>query len=405
MYSDEAKNYAQAKEEELENIEIRFHEEDDNRGEDREPFMRDYARVLYSSSFRRLQGKMQLLGVDSKKFYRNRLTHSLEVAQIAKSIAAGLGIKKVAVVETAALAHDIGNPPFGHCGERVLNDLGHSCGGYEGNAQTLRILRVLEKKHPEWAGLNLNIRTFLATVKYFNTRGPVGKQMKKFLYDDDYDFLKNQLEEFKIPLRKSIDAEIMDLADEIAYAAHDLEDALSSGLVTINEITHEFDIDDNYHDAHGKIVQIAHDSRKVAQKAILSSEEYFIVLKKEITSRIVNILCRDIDLVDGGLDYKEHKKLAYGLKELLFKAILRKKDIQHYECMGENVLTGLFQVYTDEKFNKDNKLLPAELRNLLYCKTRLVLDYISGMMDSFAIQEYERYYGKGSAEKLYRKND
>ncbi len=399
MYSTEVLNYVKTQEEQLSSLNYRIYTPEDDRTEGRNEFMRDYARVLYSSSFRRLQGKMQLLGVDSKKFNRNRLTHSLEVAQIARTIAAEMGIKETSVVETAALAHDIGNPPFGHSGERILNELGKNCGGYEGNAQTLRILRTLEKKHSAYSGLNLNVRTLLSVIKYFNKR----ENGKKFLYDEDYDVMKYELSRKGVYIEKSIDAEIMDLSDEIAYAAHDLEDALSFGLVTIDEIIHEFYIDNEFKDAYDKMVEISHRARRIAQEAKTSSEEYFVVLKKEITGSIVHTLCKDIGVIGGHLGYKEHGKLANGLKKLLFRAVLRKKDIQHYEKMGENVLRGLFTVYNDEAFNKNNILLPAELRGLECAKERLVIDYIAGMMDSFAIQEYERYYGKGSAEKLYRK--
>lgn len=117
----------------------------ENNEASRDPYMRDYARILYSSSFRRLQGKMQMLGIDATRFNRNRLTHSLEVAQIARSIATSLKLENPIVCESCALAHDIGNPPFGHYGETVLNELAKDCGGYEGNAQTFRILHRLEK--------------------------------------------------------------------------------------------------------------------------------------------------------------------------------------------------------------------------------------------------------------------
>ena len=114
-------------------------------------------------------------------------------------------------------------------------------------------------------------------------------------------------------------------------------------------------------------------------------------------------LCSDIDLVSGRLGYKQHGDLAKGLKKLLFKAILRKKDIQLYERRGEQIIRGLFEVYADKKYNKDNILLPPELRSRNDCNTRLVTDYISGMMDSYAVQEYEKYFGKGSTDKLYFK--
>lgn len=400
MYSIEVIKYAKEQESLISKLEYRVYKHDDGRSEGRQDLMRDYARVLYSSSFRRLQGKMQLLGVDANKFNRNRLTHSLEVAQIARSIAYSLGLEHTVVTETASLAHDIGNPPFGHYGESVLNELSSECGGYEGNAQAFRILRTLEKKHHAYLGLNLNVRTLMATTKYFFNKQ---QNSKKFLYDDDYTFLKHELEKNNLNTTKSIDAEIMDLADEIAYAAHDLEDALSFGMISLGEIVYEFSINEEFKDAYPTMARIAKDAQGVAMQASKSgtSEEYAIILKKELTSRIVNILCSDIGLVNGCLGYKQHAKLAEGLKKLLFKAILRKKDIQLYERRGEQIIRGLFKVYSDEQYNKNNILLPPELRSINDCKIRLVTDYISGMMDSYAASEYEKYFGKGSADKFY----
>ncbi|GAA0404297.1 dGTP triphosphohydrolase [Paenibacillus motobuensis] len=132
--------------EKLDGMDFRLNEVDgDDRG--RDAYARDYARILYSSSFRRLQGKMQLLGIERYNFIRNRLTHSMEVAQIARGIASDMGVEHTFVVEASALAHDLGNPPIGHHGETILNELVQDIGGFEGNAQTLRILRKLEKKH------------------------------------------------------------------------------------------------------------------------------------------------------------------------------------------------------------------------------------------------------------------
>lgn len=150
----------------------------------RNNFKRDYARVIYSTSFRRQQGKMQLFEINSQTFHRNRLTHSFEVAQIANGIVDELRhrventdnrideelFKKFSnmatVVETASLIHDIGNPPFGHHGERVLNELAPKI-GFEGNAQGIRILRKIEKKSPKERGLNLTYRTLAAIIKYY----------------------------------------------------------------------------------------------------------------------------------------------------------------------------------------------------------------------------------------------
>lgn len=343
---------------------------------------------------------MQLLGIDANRFNRNRLTHSLEVAQIARSIAHDLGLQDTVVAEAAALAHDIGNPPFGHYGEVILDELTEECGGYEGNAQAFRILRTLEKKHHAYNGLNLNLRTLFAITKYFNKRE---SNRKKFLYDEDYNFLVAELDKHSLNITKSIDAEIMDLADEIAYAAHDLEDALSFGIIGLGEIVHEFKISEEYNAAHCTFSKLTQDAQREAMqsKSMNSSEEYAIVIKKELTSKIVNTLCSDIGIIDGKLGYKNHEKLAAGLKKLLFKAVLRKKDVRLYELRGEKIIRGLFEVYSDTNFNKNNNLLPPELRAIKDNNKRLVADYISGMMDYFAASEYEKYFGAGSVDKYY----
>lgn len=408
MFSHEAKEYAKELDNEAEKLSHRLHNHDESRGEGRNIYMRDYARILYSPSFRRLQGKMQLLGIDPTHFHRNRLTHSLEVAQIGRTIAEHLKVP-TCVTEACSLAHDIGNPPFGHYGEMVLNDLGDSVGGFEGNAQTFRILNRLEKKSHEYPGLNLTIRTLFGVTKYNQKRS---EKINKYLYDDDYQLLQSELSKSNISHMKSIDAQIMDISDEIAYAAHDLEDAISSNIVTLGEIVHEFSISEKYKDAYKNFTEIVQNVQANALKAsrLGTSEEYAVVLKKELTSVLVNTLCRDIDLVEKNgkqqLGYKTLENLAKGLKKLLFKAILRKPTIQIYEKRGEKVIRGLFAVFTDESFNKDLKLLPPECRALIdqYPKERLVIDYISGMMDSFAIQQFIQYFGASEYEKVYNKS-
>ena len=402
MYAPDTIAFAQDQEALIRPLQYRVHAQRDGRTDGREECMRDYARVLYAASFRRLQGKMQLLGVDANRFNRNRLTHSLEVAQIARSIAAEMGLDRSVVSETCSLAHDIGNPPFGHYGERILNELGSDCGGFEGNAQAFRILRTLEKRHHGYAGLNLTVRTLFGITKYFHTRE---QNPKKFLYGDDHAFLTGELVRHDIGVRKSIDAQIMDLSDEIAYAAHDVEDALSFGIITLGEITHEFKISREFGAAYGQfaaIADLAHAEALHCEQQ-QSSEEYSIVLRKELTSQIVYELCRDIGVVDGELGYGSKALLAKGLKSLLWKAILRKKDVQLYEKRGEKIIRGLFEVLTDKRYNKDNILLPPELRCLNDSRERLVIDYIAGMMDSYAAQEYEKYFGPNSLDAIYWK--
>ncbi|WP_080835682.1 deoxyguanosinetriphosphate triphosphohydrolase family protein [Cohnella massiliensis] len=384
---------------------FRLHETGGDERE-RDAYARDYARILYSSSFRRLQGKMQLLGVERYNFIRNRLTHSMEVAQIARGIAADMGLDHTFVVEASALAHDLGNPPIGHHGETILNELAQDIGGFEGNAQTLRILRKLEKKHHAFRGLNLTFRTQLGVVKYFR-KYENGKN-KKFIYDEDYDEIRDVLERRKIDLpdAATIDMQIMDLADEIAYAAHDLEDCLSQNLFTIDDLLYEFQISEKYREAYGELDAIVNQCRDFARKGAYfrSSEEYSFLFRKELTSKIVNRLIRDVfyDQRKNRLSYREHGKLAEGLKKLVYFLIMRRPSVQLYEKKGEKVLRGLYEVYKDERLNQDLQLLPPEYRIFEgeAERRRNIIDFISGMMDQFAMHEYEKYYGTGELERL-----
>lgn len=391
--------------EKVKGMDFRLHKVDgDERG--RDAYARDYARILYSSSFRRLQGKMQLLGVERYNFIRNRLTHSMEVAQIARGIASDMELDDTFVVEACALAHDLGNPPIGHHGETILNDLVQDIGGFEGNAQTLRILRKLEKKHYAFRGLNLTFRTQLGVVKYF--RKYEEGINRKFIYDEDYQEISDVLEMYKIELPEvaTIDMQIMDLADEIAYAAHDLEDCLSQNLFTIDDLLYEFQISEKYREAYDELNAIVNQCRGFAKRGgyFKSSEEYSFLFRKELTSKIVNRLIRDVfyDKEKNRLFYREHVKLAEGLKMLVFSLIMRRPSVQLYEKKGEKVLRGLYEVYKDANLNKDMKLLPPEYRIFAddSQRRRNIIDFISGMMDQFAMHEFEKYYGTGELDKL-----
>ena len=223
----------------------------------RSPYRRDYARVLHSPSFRRLQGKTQLFPGSESDFFRNRLTHSLEVAQIAKSIALRLNCFDeyfsqkgnhidLDLVETAALAHDLGHPPFGHNGERALDHCMKDKGGFEGNAQSLRILARSEwREHAgpdrERIGLNLTYRTLAAVLKYDKCI-PVKRLENKPLVKGYYDSEKELVAKIKTSVLgpnfdkgesfKTVECRIMDLADDIAYSTYDVEDALKAGFIS-----------------------------------------------------------------------------------------------------------------------------------------------------------------------------
>lgn len=395
---------------------------------DRDPFARDYSRILYSSAFRRLQGKMQILGINSTAFYRNRLTHSLEVEQIARSIAKLLAVSvgmedsmyndDILVIQAAALAHDIGHPAFGHKGERVLNELAHMNElNFEGNAQNFKILRNIEKKDSTNKGLNITWRTLLAINKY-NVKED--KTKKKFLYSDDFEKLSFIRDKAKLKNLRTLDVQIIELADDIAYAVHDLEDALSLDLFTIDDILFEYSKNNN--EDYRLFLDIVDEAKQYAleSNSYETQEEYSKVFRCKLTSLLTDKFVNDITLSKVSeedankngvsqenleLSLDKYKSLCHSLKSTIFNGVMRSPEVAFYELKGEAIIKALFYLFAMDERNANCILLPMEYRpktatkgnnedELRYKKERILnsIDYIAGMMDTFAIQEFERYF-------------
>lgn len=396
----------------------------------RNDFHRDYTRILCSSSFRRLQGKMQILGIQTDAFFRNRLTHSLEVSQIARFIASQIGLilkgdaynssTDLYVIEAAALAHDIGHPAFGHCGERVLDKLS-DCNRFEGNAQNYRVLRTLEKKLPSCTGLNLTYRTLLGINKYI-VNEEQDKGLEKFMYKDDYDVLADTRKEAGLEGIRTLDVQIIDIADEIAYAVHDLEDALSLGCFNIDEF--EFILakrlkGDPIIEVFQKCVS---DAKTQASdvKSRKTIQEYSQIFRKALISSLTDMFIKDISIVETSEPMrKEHgtitthelgfgscEKLVHALKKITFDCINRSDTIVLYERRGKEVIEGLYEMFIDKEYNIKHNLLPPDYRpktdEMLH---RAVIDYIAGMMDTYAISLYEKHFGVSFDSITYKRKD
>lgn len=416
----------------LQNERIKDREYPEDRAECRSEYARDYARVLYSSSFRRLQGKMQILGIESTAFYRNRLTHSLEVSQIARSLARTLSWKcgkekemyseeELYLLDAAALAHDIGHPAFGHKGERVLDEIAKLYGHrFEGNAQNYRVLRKLDRHGSSKEGLNLTYRTLLAINKYnYKEKSKSADSHKQFMYHEDFVFLNKFREENDIKER-TLDVQIIEIADDIAYAVHDLEDGLSQGMFTLDELCYEIANEEKKKDevsteksnqASELFERIIDEIKKGLSNddKIATIQEYSHLLRKKLTSRLTDDFVRNItfDNVDKVKeDHKNERELCLkvghnALCTILSKTILkgetRNSSIPLYELKGEIIIKSLFNIYVDENVNKKYLLLPPDYRpdEKATAKqvARCAIDYIAGMMDTFAISEFERLTG------------
>jgi len=341
-------------------------------------FQRDRDRVIHCSAFRRLDYKTQVFVPHEDDHFRTRLTHTLEVAQIARDIARGLRLNED-LAEVVALAHDLGHPPFGHAGEEALNELMADCGGFEHNRQSLRIVEYLEHPYPDFRGLNLTqvVRECLAR------------------HETRYDH--PACDEFPPGLMAPLEGQIVDLADEIAWTAADLEDSLSSGLVKAHQLS-ELAI---WQEAWGSCEAEFPKARQIhkqirATKAVLAAMADDVVAASGQALAIKGVASVD-DIRKAGkrlVDLSEASRLKVSeLQEFLHRVVYTCDPHAELGVQSRTMIRGLFDVYVN-----DPAKLPGRYRKRTEGANgssleRVVCDYIAGMTDRFCRQEHAKIVG------------
>ena len=351
----------------------------------RNEYQRDRDRIIHSAAFRRLEYKTQVFVNHEGDLFRTRLTHSLEVAQIARSIARELQLHED-LSEAIALAHDLGHTPFGHAGQTALNNCMKDYGGFEHNIQSLRVVDKLEQKYADFNGLNLTFETREGILKHcaINNAKNLGDVGKRFLE-------KTQ---------PSLEAQLTDLSDETAYNNHDIDDGIRYGLINIDDLLN---------------IEIFRTQYDIVNKQYSGLDDKKLI--HEIIRRMINVMVVDLidtsrqNIKDAGLGSIEdvrnqgQKIMAFSRemseKKLELKQFLRKELYQHYRVhrmtkKAADVIEALFNAFMD-----DLKILPTEA--LQHCNilkdrhgekgvARGIADYIAGMTDRYAIVEFERIF-------------
>ncbi|HPE59194.1 MAG: deoxyguanosinetriphosphate triphosphohydrolase [Thiothrix sp.] len=352
----------------------------------RSEFQRDRDRIIHSRAFRRLEYKTQVFVNHEGDLYRTRLTHSLEVAQIARSVARIMALDED-LTEAIALAHDLGHTPFGHAGQDALNACMQSFGGFEHNLQSLRVVDVLEEVYADFSGLNLCFETREGILKHCSLRharelGAVGQR-------------------FLDKTQPSLEAQLTNIADEIAYNNHDIDDGLRSGLISVEQLCEVPLFESVWREVSGLYPQLAGGR-----------------LVHEILRRLIGLMVTDLvqssqaALAAAGVDdldaVRAHAEplMCYSrellarknvLKRFLMTNLYQHPQVYRMSWRARKVVQGLFEVYME-----DSRLLPPKYqqritdyaaRNGEAGKARAIADYIAGMTDRYALRQYAGLFG------------
>ncbi len=336
-------------------------------------FQRDRDRIIHTSAFRRLEYKTQVFVYHEGDYYRTRLTHSLEVAQIARSICKSLQLNED-LAEAVALSHDLGHPPFGHTGQNVLNRLMKGHDGFEHNKQSLRIVKLLEKRYPEFDGLNLTWE--------------VMEGISKHAQDEENPITSDKTVRFP-----SLEAQVADFADGIAYNAHDLDDGITSKLFDLDQLRkvalwkeNEKRFDEKYTglDFRLKKYQVV---RSIINELISDFRQATLKnLEHHQVGTVDDVRRAPIRIAAFGKEVAEKNK---ELKQFLHKNMYSHRKVLRMEFKADLTLEGIFKAYI-----KMPGLLPEPVQKNSQWGSleRRICDYVSGMTDRYAINEYKNLY-------------
>ena len=362
----------------------------------RTEYQRDRDRIVHSTAFRRLVYKTQVFLNHEGDLFRTRLTHSLEVAQLGRSIARSLCLNED-LVEAIALAHDLGHTPFGHAGQDALNECMATFGGFEHNLQSLRVVDHLEERYPQFDGLNLTFETREGILKHCSRvnashleqsePGGVGQR-----------FLDRG--------QPSLEAQLCNLADEIAYNAHDIDDGVRSGLITLEQLQDVALFDDFRRETLADYPQLQDKSqgRRLLYESIrrmLSAQVYDVIAATTAALEIaapdsVDAVRRGAPLLQFGADMRLKSQ---ALKTFLMRHLYRHPQVMHTTGQAKQMVGELFVAYLDHPHEMQARFLARSEASLrapepASASARVVADYIAGMTDRFAGREHERLTGQ-----------
>jgi dGTPase len=339
-------------------------------------FQRDRDRIIHSAAFRRLEYKTQVFVNHEGDLFRTRLTHSLEVAQIGRAVACNLRLNED-LVEAIALAHDLGHTPFGHAGQDALHECMKPHGGFEHNLQSLRVVDVIEERYAAFDGLNLTFETREGILKHCSPKnarelGEVGKR-----------FLTKQ--------QPSLEAQIANLADEIAYSNHDIDDGLRSGLLQLSQLEEV-----PLFARHARSVRAEYPAlveRRMIHETVRRMINTLVVdLTEESRRRIASVAPDDIDAVRAAPTLAAFSAAtraeADELKSFLHDHLYRHYRVMRMSTKARRIVTDLFNAFAGEP-----RLLPTDHRKRAERDAqRAIADYVAGMTDRYAIKEHRRLF-------------